>query len=186
VCLSWICRARFETKSIIRFGLLYSPRGIRLHDARDETWAEDRTEDERYFRGGFTNLDNFFDQTYLEGVRAEYNSELDNSEDDDDPNDRLRVLGEITTDHQIPTSILYVNHQVYLEASQYCTHRIASPSTLMQSSLSGFSRAFRQRQDRTLDTWVSHITRLLMTTRTVPGIGSRYAHISTATCRSPT
>lgn len=115
-----------EIRDQIYHEVLYSPRGIRLHDAKDDKWAEDGMEDERSLRGSHVNPGVSFDRVHHNCFRAEYDRGFNDSENDDNPNDSARLLDEITIDHRISTSLLYVNRQIYLEASQvlYTINRI--------------------------------------------------------------
>jgi len=67
-----------------------------------------------------------FDGRYLRKVRAVYRGGDDDGEEDDDLDDRPQLLDGTATEHQIPTSVLYVNHQINIEASQvfYTSNRI--------------------------------------------------------------
>lgn len=71
-------------------------------------------------RGGCIDLRTSFDRGYLCDVCAAFDGGYH------DLDDRLGVLCGITADHQISTSILYVNRQIYIEASQvlYTTNPI--------------------------------------------------------------
>jgi len=115
-----------EVRDQIYHEVLYSPHGIRLHDDRDKTWAEDGTEDERRLEGGWMESFDSFNEKYLRDVRAEIKGGYDDGDDDNDLDDIPGVPYGITTDHQISTSILYVNRQIYVEASQvlYVSNRI--------------------------------------------------------------
>ena len=112
-----------EIRDQIYHEALYSPRGIRLHDDRDKTWAEDGTKKKRELEGGWMAFDDSLDKRYLRNVRAETNGGYDDGQDDKDFDG---VPHRITTDHQIPTSILYVNRQLYIEASKvlYTSNKI--------------------------------------------------------------